>query len=201
MRERDSNSKWNSIKIFVAFCVAFRHQRQIKQRQNCGRLCVTSAERGAWGVAWAYAWVWAWRWVPFKLCVMKAQHEMSFNCFSFTLVALQCFFDLHMTVFVSVCVSGLGVCMSGCILCVWVGVSCVCHCVCVGVLNNILHLTLCGAIKLLAWLLAKGFAYPGTYAAHKHTHTLMSAGEWVCGVAGSVKKESQVAGSRVTMSA
>lgn len=128
MRERDSNSKWNSIKIFVAFCVAFRHQRQIKQRQNCGRLCVTSAERGAWGVAWAYAWVWAWRWVPFKLCVMKAQHEMSFNCFSFTLVASQCFFDLHMTVFVSVCVSGW-VCVCGWV-CVWVGVSCVCHCVC-----------------------------------------------------------------------
>lgn len=48
---------------------------------------------------------------------------------------------------------------------------------CVGVLNNILHLTLCGAIKLLAWLLAKGFAYPGTYAAHTHICTLMSAGE------------------------
>lgn len=53
----------------------------------------------------------------------------------------------------------------------------VCATVCVGVLNNILHLTLCGAIKLLAWLLAKGFAYPRTYAAHTHICTFMSAGE------------------------
>lgn len=79
-------------------------------------------------MAWAYAWVWAWRWVPFKLCVMKAQHEMSFNCFSFTLVASQCFFDLHMTVFVSVCVSGW---VCGLVGCVYEWVYLVCATVCV----------------------------------------------------------------------